>query len=155
MIDYKNIRRTRNCVVWTRVSTKYQEDNGGSLKSQRECCEEYAKQHGYTIVKYCGEKHESAKTPGAMVKEMNGYVKKHKEVGTILVSEFDRFSRTSQESTRHIIHNEMCYQAPVVCLIHLYNKNIPYLYIQKKATSFRVITHDRDAWRLFLDALQR
>lgn len=24
----------------------------------------------------------------------------------------------------------------------------------KKATSFRVITHDRDAWRLFLDALQ-
>ena len=64
------------------------------FKSQRECCDEYAKQHGYTIVKYCGGKHESAKTPGAMVKEMNEYVKKHKEVGTILVSEFDRFSRT-------------------------------------------------------------
>ena len=100
MIDYKNIRRTRNSVVWTRVSTKYQEDNGGSLKSQRECCDEYAKQHGYTIVKYCGGKHESAKTPGAMVKEMNEYVKKHKEVGTILVSEFDRFSRTLWQATK-------------------------------------------------------
>ena len=100
MIDYKNIRRTRNCVVWTRVSTKYQEDNGGSLQSQKECCEEYAKQHGYTIVKYCGGKHESAKTPGAMVREMYGYVKKHKEVGTILVSEFDRFSRTSWQATK-------------------------------------------------------
>ena len=29
------------------------------------------------------------------------------------------------------------------------------VYIQKKATSFWENTHDRDAWRLFLDALQK
>lgn len=100
MIDYRKIRNSKQCVVWTRVSTKYQEDNGGSLKSQKECCEAYAKQNGYTIVKYCGGKHESAKTPGAMIKEMNQYVRKHTDVSTILVSEFDRFSRTSWQATK-------------------------------------------------------
>lgn len=38
MIDYRKIRNSKQCVVWTRVSTKYQEDNGGSLKSQKESC---------------------------------------------------------------------------------------------------------------------
>lgn len=41
MIDYRKIKNSKQCVVWTRVSTKYQEDNGGSLKSQKECCEAY------------------------------------------------------------------------------------------------------------------
>jgi len=100
MIEYKYIRTSKNCVVWTRVSTKYQEDNGGSLASQKECCEEYAKQHGYTIVKYCGGKHESAKTPGKMITEMKSYVKSHPDVSTILLSEFDRFSRTSWQATQ-------------------------------------------------------
>ena len=35
---------TNNCIVWTRVSTKYQEENGGSLDYQRTLCEEYAKE---------------------------------------------------------------------------------------------------------------
>ena len=100
MIDYRKIRCSKQCVVWTRVSTKYQEDNGGSLKSQKECCEAYAKQNGLTIVKYCGGKHESAKTPGAMIKEMYKYVKKHSNISCILVSEFDRFSRTSWQAAK-------------------------------------------------------
>ena len=31
MIDYSNIRKGNHCIIWTRVSSKYQEDNGGSL----------------------------------------------------------------------------------------------------------------------------
>lgn len=34
------------CVIWTRVSTKHQEDNGGSLLYQKNCCDEYARNNG-------------------------------------------------------------------------------------------------------------
>ncbi len=100
MIDYRIIREGRDCVVWTRVSTKYQEENGGSLETQRETCEEYAKRNIYNIVGYFGGKHESAKTPGKMIKEMYGCVNKNKNISTILVSEFDRFSRASWQACK-------------------------------------------------------
>ena len=100
MIEYKHIREGKECVIWTRVSTKYQEDNGGSLETQKEACEDYATRKDYIIVGYFGGKHESAKTPGKMVNEMYNYVKKHKSISTILVSEFDRFSRASWQACK-------------------------------------------------------
>lgn len=100
MIEFRNKREGKTCVIWTRVSTKYQEDNGGSLETQKETCEEYANKHGYKVAGYFGGKHESAKTPGKMVTEMYNYVRKHKEISTILVSEFDRFSRASWQACK-------------------------------------------------------
>ena len=100
MIDYSIIRQGKKCIVWTRVSTKYQQDNGGSLESQRECCERYAEQNGYSIVDYCGGKHESAKTPGKMITEMMNKVKRDKSISTILISEFDRFSRKEWQASK-------------------------------------------------------
>ena len=32
----------KNCFIWTRVSTKHQEENGGSLDDQKCKCEKYA-----------------------------------------------------------------------------------------------------------------
>ena len=52
-----------NTIIWTRVSTKHQEDNGGSLVDQRIKCEDYAKTHDMNINGYYGGTHESAKTP--------------------------------------------------------------------------------------------
>lgn len=66
----------KNCYIWTRVSTKHQEENGGSLDDQRCRCEKFAKDNGYTIKGYFGGKHESAKTPGKLIKEMISAVKK-------------------------------------------------------------------------------
>ena len=100
MIQYANIRQNKECVIWTRVSTKHQEDNGGSLETQKETCEEYASKHGYDIADYFGGKHESAKTPGKMVTEMYNYVKKHQNISTILVSEFDRLSRAAWQACK-------------------------------------------------------
>lgn len=100
MLDYKYIREGKECVIWTRVSTKYQQDNGGSLETQKETCEEYAKRYGYHVANYFGGKHESAKTPGKMVTEMYNYVRKNKNISTILVSEFDRFSRASWQACK-------------------------------------------------------
>lgn len=100
MIEYRNLRSGKTCVIWTRVSTKYQQDNGGSLETQKETCEEYANRYGYKVAGYFGGKHESAKTPGKMVTEMYNYVKKHKDISTILVSEFDRFSRAAWQACK-------------------------------------------------------
>lgn len=100
MINYGFVREGRNCVIWTRVSTKYQEQNGGSLETQREICEEYAARNDYRVLERFGGKHESAKTPGAMIQSMVRFVKRNPCVSTILVSEFDRFSRCSWQAIK-------------------------------------------------------
>ena len=83
----------KNCVIWTRVLTKRQEDNGGSLDNQRCKCEAFAKQNGYRIKGYFGGTHESAKTPGPLLKEMYKAIKKDKAITHIIVAAADRFSR--------------------------------------------------------------
>ena len=83
----------KNCVIWTRVSTKHQEDNGASLSDQKTKCELYARQNGFVIKGYFGGKHESAKTPGPMLKEMYESIKKNKKITHLLVPAIDRFSR--------------------------------------------------------------
>lgn len=85
------------CVIWTRVSTKHQEDNGGSLLYQKNCCDEYARNNGYTVATngYFGGSHESAKTPGKFIKEMMDVIKKDKSVKCVIVSQIDRFSRNA------------------------------------------------------------
>lgn len=100
MIDYNNIRKGNKCIIWTRVSSKYQEDNGGSLDTQKELCEDYAKLHQLVVIKQFGGQHESARTPGKLVREMIGYAKKHSEVSMVLISEFDRFSREVWQATK-------------------------------------------------------
>ena len=100
MINYNYVREGKTCAVWTRVSTKYQEQNGGSLKTQKEVCDDYANRNGYRIAGRFGGKHESARTPGKMVQEMVRYVKKNTAVSTILVSEFDRFSRSAWQAIK-------------------------------------------------------
>ena len=94
-----NKEKEKNCFIWTRVSTKFQEDNGGSLANQKSLCEAYAQEHGYSIVGYYGGKHESAKTPGELIQKMLKAIKKDKTVSYIIVSECDRFSRNAGQGT--------------------------------------------------------
>ena len=88
----------KNCYIWTRVSTKHQEENGGSLDDQKCKCEKYANNNGYTIKGYFGGKHESAKTPGKLIKEMIAAIKKDKSVKYIIVNQADRFSRDAGQA---------------------------------------------------------
>ena len=89
---------TKNCFIWSRVSTKHQEENGGSLDDQKCRCERFARENGYTIKGYFGGKHESAKTPGKLIKEMIKAVKKDKSVKYIIVNQADRFSRNAGQA---------------------------------------------------------
>lgn len=104
MVNYREIRGGNKCIIWTRVSTKRQEENGGSLQTQEELCRDYALQNGLSIIDVgdkhgvFGGTHESAKTPGKMIKEMVKAVKKDKSIRWVLVSEFDRFSRSNGQA---------------------------------------------------------
>lgn len=83
------------CIIWTRVSTKYQEDNGGSLQYQKDCCTDYAKSNRFNVINCFGGSHESAKTPGKFINEMIKYLKKEKLIKYVIVSQIDRFSRNA------------------------------------------------------------
>lgn len=92
-------KKLPNCVIYTRVSTKDQEDNL-SLITQKKGCEEYAKRKGYTVLEYFGGKSESAKTDERKeFNQMLTYLKKYKEtVSYIIVYSLDRFSRSGQNA---------------------------------------------------------
>ncbi len=91
----KSLKRTSNCVIYTRVSSKEQEQ-GYSLDTQRKACEEYAIKNNYAILGQFGGTYESAKTDER--KEFNkmlSFVKKSREKITyIIVYSVDRFSRS-------------------------------------------------------------
>lgn len=84
-----------NTFIWTRVSTKHQEEEGGSLVDQKQKCERYAQQHDLNIKGYYGGTHESAKTPGKMIKEMVAAIKRDKTIKKVLIAKGDRFSRNA------------------------------------------------------------
>lgn len=85
-----------NCLIYTRVSTKKQEE-GYSLEIQLEATQSYAQKHNLNIIGYFGGKFESAQTDQER-KEFNRmlqFAKRSKEkVSYFLVYTVDRFSRT-------------------------------------------------------------
>lgn len=92
----KQTADTRNCVIYTRVSTKEQADNNMSLETQRKACEQYALKSGYQIMGCFGGTYESAKTDERKhFNSMLAFVKKSKEkISHIIVYSVDRFSRS-------------------------------------------------------------
>src|SRR5690349_21214725 len=86
------LRATKNCVIYTRVSSKEQAETNTSLDSQKRYCEEYAQKHGYVVKFYFGGTYESAKGDERKeFKKMLEYARKNKSIDTILVYSYDRF----------------------------------------------------------------
>lgn len=83
VIEYSKLDR-KVAALWTRVSTKEQEENNCSLENQRKICLEYAEQRGITIKKEFGGTHESAKNEGEMYRKMIAEVAKDKEINITL-----------------------------------------------------------------------
>jgi site-specific DNA recombinase len=93
------LRETKNCVIYTRVSSREQADNNTSLTSQKRYCEEFAIKKGYTIKEYFGGTHESAKNDErAEFKRMLEYVRRNKQIEFIVVYSLDRFSRSGMNA---------------------------------------------------------
>lgn len=87
-------------VIWTRVSSKKQKDNGGSLEHQAEVCRQYAQMHNIEIIKEYGATNESAKVQGKIFKEMVAEVKRTRRVECLIVYSSDRFGRNTAESVK-------------------------------------------------------
>ena len=88
------ICRTNVGVIYTRVSSKDQQDNT-SLESQKNACEQFCLRKGIRIDSYFGGTYESAKQDDRKeFKKMLDYVKKSGRIDSIIVYSFDRFSRS-------------------------------------------------------------
>ena len=86
---------TKRAVIYTRVSTKEQAENNASLDTQKKYCVDFAIKKGIAVDAYFGGTYESAKSDERKeFKRMLAFVKKRKNIDTIIVYSYDRFSRT-------------------------------------------------------------
>jgi site-specific DNA recombinase len=88
--------KTKQALIYTRVSSKEQADKNLSLDFQKKIIDEYANKNDFTILNYFGGTYESAKTDGRKeFGRMLEFIKKNKgKITHILVYTLDRFSRT-------------------------------------------------------------
>lgn len=97
----KLIKRGGKAVSYTRVSSLEQRNNNGSLEVQAQQCSEFAIRKNIPLKANFGGVHDSAKTDGrAEFQRMLNYVKKDKDISYIIVSNFDRFSRTGAAAAK-------------------------------------------------------
>ncbi|MBL7694848.1 MAG: recombinase family protein [Ferruginibacter sp.] len=88
---------SKNAVIYTRVSTKEQAENNGSLETQSKSCKQYCHSQGLNIVREFGGTHESASNDfdRKEFKKTLEFVKNKKnDIKYLIVHSYDRFSRT-------------------------------------------------------------
>lgn len=89
----------KKAILYTRVSSKEQVDEGNSLESQKRRGLEYAEQNNLVIVRHFEERGESAKTTNRPVlKQMLEYIARDKgEIDVLLIYKVDRLSRDTAD----------------------------------------------------------
>jgi DNA invertase Pin-like site-specific DNA recombinase len=85
----------KKAVIYTRVSTAEQANQGFSLQNQAISCDEFAKREELSVIKTFIEKGESAKTTDrtALKKMIEFCIKNKKEIDCVIVWKFDRLTR--------------------------------------------------------------
>ena len=91
--------KSNKAVIYCRVSTKEQVDEGGSLGTQEKICKEYANKNGYDVIKVFVEEGESAKTANRteLKKLFNYCAEKKNLVSTLIIYKLDRVSRNTDD----------------------------------------------------------
>ena len=90
-------KKEKVAAIWTRVSSADQFKSNCSIETQIESCRKYCIDNGIRIKKEFGGKNESAKVAGELFMEMIGEVLNDPEYNMIVVFDFDRFSRNSED----------------------------------------------------------
>jgi site-specific DNA recombinase len=98
--DLIKSKKTNDCVIYTRVSTKEQADNNLSLETQKKGCQAHVLKLGYNVLSYFGGTYESAASDERKeFKRMIDFCKKQKaKVSYIIVYSLERFSRTGDNA---------------------------------------------------------
>ena len=84
-------------VTWTRVSSEEQLKSNNSIETQLSACHRYCETNNKEVKYDFGGTFESAKKAGEKFLEMVGAVLNDPEVDTIIVYDYDRFSRNMEE----------------------------------------------------------
>lgn len=94
--EHENLKRA---VIYCRVSTKEQVDEGNSLNTQEKNCREYALKTGYEIIDKFIEQGESAKTTDRPeLQKMMGYcAQKKNNINAVIIYKLDRISRNTDD----------------------------------------------------------
>ena len=89
-------------VIYCRVSTKEQVEEGNSLKTQEKICTEYAEKNGYEVVHVYIEQGESAKTADRpeLQKMLTQCSVKKNGIKAIITYKIDRISRNTDDYSR-------------------------------------------------------
>lgn len=90
-------QKEKVAAIWTRVSSADQFKSNCSIETQIESCRKYCKDNGIRVKKEFGGKNESAKVAGELFMDMIGEVLNDPEYNMIVVFDFDRFSRNSED----------------------------------------------------------
>lgn len=92
-------KENKRAIIYCRVSTKEQVDEGNSLKSQEKNCREYALKTGYEIAEVFIEQGESAKTSDRtqLKKLLNYCADKKNHISAVLIYKLDRISRNTDD----------------------------------------------------------
>ncbi len=87
------------CVVYCRVSTREQVEEGNSLSTQEKVCKEYADKNSYTIAKLFVEQGESAKTADRTeLQKLLAYCSdKKNRISAVVIYKLDRLSRNTDD----------------------------------------------------------
>ena len=96
----KNKKITTNrAVLYCRVSTKEQVDEGNSLSTQEKACKDFAYKNGYEITEVFMEQGESAKTTERTewLRLMSYCADKKNNIGVVIAYKIDRISRNTDD----------------------------------------------------------
>lgn len=93
------LNKTKKAVIYCRVSTKEQVEEGNSLATQEKICKEYAFRNGYEVVQIFNEQGESAKTANrTQLLKLLSFCKDQKnEITAVIVYRLDRMSRNTDD----------------------------------------------------------
>jgi DNA invertase Pin-like site-specific DNA recombinase len=92
-------QKNKRAVIYCRVSTKEQVEEGNSLASQKKTCLLYAKEHGYDVVEIFIEQGESAKTQNRteLQKLFRFCADKKNNIQAVIAYKIDRISRNTDD----------------------------------------------------------
>ncbi len=93
------IQNKNKCLIYCRVSTKEQVEEGNSLITQEKTCKEYAEKNDYEVIDIYREAGESAKTVDRteLQKLLKFCSEKRNGISTIIIYKIDRLSRNTDD----------------------------------------------------------
>ena len=87
----------RRVVTYIRVSTTEQAEHGYSMETQRQLLTDYARGHDLQVVRTFKETHSAHKPGRPEFQAMLSFLRKHTDVGGVLVYKLDRLSRNMSD----------------------------------------------------------